>query len=257
MTDAKTIQLWPSGASITYRESADGVYYVKQDGEWNEATPQQKRSIRIEEIAERLADREVYCCDSSLVDDMMKAAQTGELDRPYADEWAFEDIANLTPDPSDWDLEECREYLDENGIDHPDGSPWPSGEDMQEERDRLIELIEPDESEDEGDVEDDRKEPARFRSMSLNDLTEMVIRQIEESDSIDEWRDAVRDNAEPAEIYEWWRVSKYLAEKLQEAGECVLMNAYGEWWGRCTTGQGFIMDGVLQRVAASILGDND
>ena len=62
----------------------------------------------------------------------------------------------------------------------------------------------------------------------------------------------VEDHAEPAEIYEWWAVNDWLAEKLEEIGEPVLSNSYGHWWGRTCTGQAMIMDGTLQRVAAAI-----
>jgi hypothetical protein len=69
---------------------------------------------------------------------------------------------------------------------------------------------------------------------------------------INELQALARDNAEPAEVYEWWAVTKWLAEKLEEIGEPVLSNSYGHWWGRTCTGQAMIMDGTLQRVAAAI-----
>jgi len=69
---------------------------------------------------------------------------------------------------------------------------------------------------------------------------------------INELQALTRDNAEPAEVYEWWAVTEYLAEKLEEIGEPVLSNSYGHWWGRTCTGQAMIMDGTLQRVAAAI-----
>ena len=242
-TDPRTIQLWTSGSSVTYRELANEQFEVKSGDEWAPATPKQTRAIKIEEIAERLADRDILCCDSSLVDDMLRAASSGELPGDMMREWDYSEVTNTEPDPSDWDLEQCREYLDDHGIDYPDDNPWPCGEDMQEERDRLIEMIETDD-----------EDAGRFASMSLNDLKDILIRQIEEDDDrIDAWREAVRDNAESAEIYEWYRVTKYLANRLEEIGECTLSNSYGEWWGRCATGQNLIMDGVLQRVAASIL----
>ena len=51
-------------------------------------------------------------------------------------------------------------------------------------------------------------------------------------------------------MYEWWRVSSWLCEQLHAIGEVTIDNDYGYWWGRTCTGQGWIMDGVLQRVAA-------
>ena len=67
---------------------------------------------------------------------------------------------------------------------------------------------------------------------------------------LEEWRDAVRDaDPCPAEPYEWWRVSPWLCRHLRDAGEVVIDNGYGHWWGRCVTGQGIIMDGTIQRIA--------
>lgn len=237
-----TRQLWPSGSSITYRELESEDYEVNHGDNWAPATPEETRSIKIAETAERLADREIYCCDSSLVSDMLGAAER-EIPRNMVGEWSWDNVSNLTPDPSDWDLETCKEYIDVHGIDYPDDSPWPCGEDMQEEYDRLIELIETDD-----------ENTCRFASMSLNDLQDILIRQIEEDDDrIGEWREAVRDNAEPAEVYEWYRVSSYLAKLLGEQGEVILSNSCGDWWGRTCTGQALIMDGTLQQAAAAIL----
>lgn len=54
---------------------------------------------------------------------------------------------------------------------------------------------------------------------------------------------------EPKEIYEWWLVSRYFADKLREVGEPVF-EAYGcVWWGRCCTGQWLGMDSVIVGLA--------
>ena len=44
-------------------------------------------------------------------------------------------------------------------------------------------------------------------------------------------------NQKPQEIFEWWLVSRWLGKKLLLAGEPVIDNSYGAWWGRTTTGQ--------------------
>ncbi len=54
--------------------------------------------------------------------------------------------------------------------------------------------------------------------------------------------------ARPHDIYEWWRVSEFLADELISAGHPVLRNCYGAWWGRCATGQSIIMDGTIQQI---------
>ena len=62
-------------------------------------------------------------------------------------------------------------------------------------------------------------------------------------------RDAVRDHAEPAEVYEWWLITEWLAEQLRELGEPILETDYGTWWGRTCTGQGILGDGTFQEIA--------
>ena len=52
------------------------------------------------------------------------------------------------------------------------------------------------------------------------------------------------------EIYEYWLVNPWLAGKLIEAGQPVLKNEYGIWWGRTCTGQYVYCDDVIYRLAA-------
>ena len=52
------------------------------------------------------------------------------------------------------------------------------------------------------------------------------------------------------EIYEWWLISDWLADRLRKHGEAVLCHAYGVWWGRTVTGQRIAMDTVIQTIAA-------
>lgn len=51
------------------------------------------------------------------------------------------------------------------------------------------------------------------------------------------------------EIFEWYRVSNWLSEKLIESNQPVLSNDYGHWWGRTCTGQYIILDGTIQEIA--------
>ena len=53
---------------------------------------------------------------------------------------------------------------------------------------------------------------------------------------------------EPQEILEWWIVDSWLLARLKERGEPVLDNDWGEWWGRCTSGQAIFMDGVIEGI---------
>jgi len=72
----------------------------------------------------------------------------------------------------------------------------------------------------------------------------------EEEIPLDEDMNVCEDcfESEPKEIYEWWRVTKWFAGKLRAAGEPVLDNNYGTWWGRCTTGQAVLLDYVIRKI---------
>lgn len=55
------------------------------------------------------------------------------------------------------------------------------------------------------------------------------------------------------EIYEYWFVDDWFANKLQEKGEFVLETIWAPIWGRHTTGQAIYIDGVIQEIAKDIL----
>jgi hypothetical protein len=154
-----------------------------------------------------------------------------------AEEWEYEKVANLRPDPSDWTIEACHEYLDDNGCDMPDENPW------EWERQQLLDFL------------DSRLDAEEKRGMGRKtdaQLRDMAVEYMDGDGGYeDAWRQAVNDNATDAEVYEWYRVDSWLAKQLAEVGECILDNNYGEWWGRQTTGQALIMDGVLQKVSAA------
>jgi len=53
----------------------------------------------------------------------------------------------------------------------------------------------------------------------------------------------------PKEIYEWYLVSDWFINKLREINEPILDNDYGEYWGRCCTGQAIYLDYEIQELA--------
>ena len=56
------------------------------------------------------------------------------------------------------------------------------------------------------------------------------------------------------EIYEYWAVSGWLAERLQSKGERVDCDFHGLCvWGRTTTGQAISMDGVIRELVQEAL----
>lgn len=50
------------------------------------------------------------------------------------------------------------------------------------------------------------------------------------------------------EVYEWWAVSNWLAEKLEEKGEIVAYTGMTCIWGRGTTGQAILLDYVISEI---------
>jgi len=48
------------------------------------------------------------------------------------------------------------------------------------------------------------------------------------------------------EVYEWWIVSGFLRSKLQALAHPVI--PHENIWGRCTTGQAILLDGVISRI---------
>lgn len=57
---------------------------------------------------------------------------------------------------------------------------------------------------------------------------------------------------EAQEIFEWYHVNSWLAEKLEEQGEVIIDNDFGIWWGRGCTGQSVVLDHCLQQIALKL-----
>lgn len=77
---------------------------------------------------------------------------------------------------------------------------------------------------------------------------------IETTMSIKECLDCNEFNVdiEPQEIFEWWSIGSYLADKLKEVNAPVMDNEYGYWYGRIETGQSITMDYYLNKVVELI-----
>ena len=54
------------------------------------------------------------------------------------------------------------------------------------------------------------------------------------------------------EIFEWWCVDEFLAEKLKDKGECTIEYGCAYWWGRTTTGHQIAADGTIQEIAEEL-----
>ena len=204
-------------------------------------TPTDKQ---VEERAQALLDHDVFCCQSALVDNLLKlSGESLALDdsRELANAFGIDEIENLYPDPSDWTVKQCREYLDDYGNGHPDPDPW--GMDREE-----LARFYADET---GDTLVDVFCSPEWDTADAQSFVACAIDE-EDIDGLDEWQDAVRDT-DPQEVFEWWLVSDWLAEELDALGCPLIRNGYGNWWGRTCTGQAILMDGTLQDAARRIL----
>lgn len=202
--ETHTIQVWPSGRGYEYRGNSNYGFPGTGGDErrlrantqcggtlsrWRKGKASEWAELLVELRVNRYIEIEVLKCDSMLVSDLLQHGSEcshGDMDR----EWSYDEVTNLYPDPGDWTYDQCREWLDDHGVDHPDAEA-----------------------------------------------------------EIAAWAQTISDHAEPAEIYEWWAVSDWLARQLTAIGEPVLDNAYGYWWGRTCTGQAMKMDGTLQQIA--------
>jgi hypothetical protein len=244
-----SIECLPEGRTIRYFTDRDGGYYVCGEGPPRKATPEEHRMIRRNELAQRYADNGIRCCDSCLVSALLENCAAGvpphnpltEFSSGLWDEFQWDNIENVYADASEWSMEQCREYLEEHGADAPDPNPWAMT------KDQLIEEL-AQYGLDAGDMRENRDADS-LRAELIEAMDDMS------AEGLEEWRDRAQHvaNDNPAEVFEWWRVDTWLCEQLKSIGEVVLDNGYGKWWGRCTTGQNYLMDGVLQRIADQYL----
>lgn len=63
-----------------------------------------------------------------------------------------------------------------------------------------------------------------------------------------DWKSDDQPESEPQEVYEWWIVTEYLYNKLKEKGQVVLQFGNNCYWGRCTTGQAILLDGIITSI---------
>lgn len=157
-----------------------------------------------QELGQRLVDREVLHCQTSLVEAVLSFTWTGEAAGQLP--FTYDDIEGQHADVSDLDFEGLKAYAEEHGV----------------------------------------------TVASTLDLEDMV-----EEDDMGHLLDACQGHASdnPAEIYEWWLVSKWLWEKLRAIGQPGITDGMNHWWGRCCTGQAICLDCEIQDMAVSLWGE--
>lgn len=108
-----------------------------------------------------------------------------------------------------------------------------------------------------GSEEEKQNEIERLRDLQ-NDLYDQILEDKTNEDEIEEKRSKIEEEieelenleSEPAEIYEWWIVSSYLAEKLNKKGYCIIESE--NIWGRQTTGQAILLDYIITVICAEM-----
>jgi hypothetical protein len=89
-------------------------------------------------------------------------------------------------------------------------------------------------------------------SQLVNDICKedySLFDEMENYEPIDENGKPSEDGEYP-EIFEFWLVSDWFADKLAKKGECVNKDWHGlTVWGRCTTGQHMLLDSVVSHIA--------
>lgn len=173
-------------------------------------TPENNRIIG------KLVEREVYYCQSCLVDELLKQDEDMELHEQITN------LYNYTVDLSDG------EFIGNEG----------AKQRVVDARQLSIDHIE---EEIEDTIEDEDKDHPAEPSVTR---LERQLKTLERD--IDELRQA---ESEPQEIFEWWLVSDYLANKLEALGHPILREHSCTWWGRCTTGQQISADYALGKIA--------
>ena len=171
-------------------------------------------SIRNLEICRKLVDREVIACQSSLVDMLLREGT-----------FNYEDVENLVVDHSD-EIESLREESDE----------------LLEEKYELESELEDDDEQEEDKMLKSDREDKQTRIDDITNRCEEIEEEIEELLNRDDYN----------EVYEWYLVSNWMLEKLRAKGEPVLDTEYEAWWGRCTSGQAILLDGVIQEIASDM-----
>lgn len=77
------------------------------------------------------------------------------------------------------------------------------------------------------------------------------LKNIVKNEDLENKLEELRDNdGEFREVLEWWQVSPMLCKKLEEKGEVVI--SHMNYWGRRTTGQRIMLDGVIEEIAEDL-----
>lgn len=100
-----------------------------------------------------------------------------------------------------------------------------------------------------GGTEEERDAEIERLKQLVEDTTDLQ----DYPDEIDEEISGLEElETEMQEIFEWWAVSSFLAEDLKKQGEPVCDTGSVWVWGRTTTGQAILLDGVISRICSDM-----
>ena len=168
-------------------------------------------------IKREFVDREVLCCDTSVVEYILRQSYDDyHEDIPFT----YDDIENLYPNNQEDidELEEKIQELEDSKPEEPDSWDYETDQDFYDAYDAYEEKV---------------KE---------------IDAKIEELE--DEVNELEYQQERPQEVFEWWRITSYLFHKLRDKGEVVLEGPNGYYWGRCCTGQAILLDWVISEICA-------
>lgn len=93
------------------------------------------------------------------------------------------------------------------------------------------------------------------QSLLVEELLKKEILPYDEIINCGAFKGGFDEESEAQEIFEWYCVSHWLAEELKEVREPVLMNEFGCWWGRTTTGGAIVLDSTFWNILFNKKGD--
>ena len=168
-------------------------------------------SSKNQEIKRKFVEREVIACQSMLVE---------ELINKKIDGFSYEDVENFFIDNSD-KIDELKEKIEE----------------LENQVTEIEEELE--ENEETNTLDNSLIADRNSQVKNLQKEIETIESNIEELEN---------EQENPQEIYEWWLINKWFADKLRQQNEPILDNDYGIWWGRTCTGQAILLDGVISEI---------
>lgn len=172
-------------------------------------------SITNQEIKRMFVARDVYCCVSSMTEYILsKSWEDG--DAPFS----YDNVTNFY-------APKCPECGSTYGFEEIDALKCGNCNEIFEEKPEYCSCYDKDET---GEYEDSFEETEAHKCENCGHIV----------DDIDEL------DTEPQEIFEWWMVSDWFANKLVEKGESVLLDE--SIWGRSCTGQAILLDWVISQI---------